>query len=43
VTGIYRVKKGEPDYNACRDVVEDEEIDISDVVAVTGHYREKDC
>jgi len=42
VTGIYRAKIGDPDYNACRDVVEDGEIDISDVVAVTGHYREKD-
>ena len=42
VTGIYRAKIGDPEYNACRDVVEDGEIDISDVVAVTGHYREKD-
>jgi nitrous oxidase accessory protein len=42
VTAIYRAKIGDPDYNACRDVVEDGEIDISDVVAVTAHYREKD-
>jgi hypothetical protein len=42
VTGIYRAKIGDPEYNACRDVVEDGVIDISDVVAVTGHYREKD-
>jgi len=40
VTGIYRAKIGDPEYNACRDVVEDCVIDISDVVAVTGHYRE---
>jgi len=43
VTGIYRAKIGDPDYNACRDVVEDGVIDIADVVAVTAHYREKGC
>jgi len=40
VTGLYRARIGDPEYNACRDVVEDGVIDISDVVAVTGHYRE---
>jgi outer membrane protein assembly factor BamB len=41
LTAIYRVKIGDPNYNACRDIIEDGVIDIADVVAVTSHYRER--